>query len=418
VLLVDVSDAIHLNPTATLLAKSALDGLPLAEAARDLFRQFRGVDRRQAQDAAARIYALIGHLCTTVHGCPTCGLDWLERVAPFSTPVHAPYKADLALTYGCNNACRHCYNERSRAGLKSLEPHDWRRVLEKLAAVGIPHVIFTGGEPTLHPELTGLIRYASQLGLVSGLNTNGRRLGDPAVAAALAASGLCHVQITLESCRPEVHNAMTRSNSFDETVEGIRRALDAGLHTLTNTTLTRRNLEHANQTLEFLHGLGLRTFAVNGIIYSGQGRLEPDAIPESRLGPLLVGLRDRAAELGMRFLWYTPTAWCRLSPLELELGARRCNAAEYSICVEPNGDVLPCQSYYQPAGNLLVDAWETIWESPLFRGFRQRSVDPRGCGLPPSCWECPDLALCGGGCRLEREMRGEGRGERGEGRGK
>jgi radical SAM protein with 4Fe4S-binding SPASM domain len=111
----------------------------------------------------------------------------------------------------------------------------------------------------------------------------------------------------------------------------------------------------------------------------------------------------------MRFLWYTPTEYCRLSPVELELGAKRCNAAEYSVCVEPNGDVLPCQSYYVAAGNLLHDAWDEIWRSDLFRSFRDRESDPAAAGLPEMCWECPDLPLCGGGCRIEREARGGNR---------
>ncbi|MBN2391859.1 MAG: SPASM domain-containing protein, partial [Anaerolineae bacterium] len=82
-----------------------------------------------------------------------------------------------------------------------------------------------------------------------------------------------------------------------------------------------------------------------------------------------------------------------------------CNAAEYSICVEPNGDVLPCQSYYVAGGNLLDDPWDAIWNSPLFLSFRERETDPLAAGLPEACWDCPDLEMCGGGCRLEREAR-------------
>ena len=114
-------------------------------------------------------------------------------------------------------------------------------------------------------------------------------------------------------------------------------------------------------------------------------------------------VRDRAAKLNMRFLWYTPTMYCRLSPLVLELGARRCNAGEYSMCIEPNGDVLPCQSYYVRAGNILRDPWPAIWQSALFRGFRERVRNPAASGLPAECHRCPDLPVCGGGCRLERE---------------
>jgi radical SAM protein with 4Fe4S-binding SPASM domain len=144
---------------------------------------------------------------------------------------------------------------------------------------------------------------------------------------------------------------------------------------------------------------------MNGLIHSGGGLAHPGAIPEREMAPLLIRVRDRAAELGMRFLWYTPTEYCRLSPLALGLDAKRCNAGEYSMCVEPNGDVLPCQSYYETGGNLVRDPWDEIWNGALFRSFREREEDPRRAGLPEKCWDCPDLALCGGGCRLEREAR-------------
>ncbi len=403
VLLVDVTDAIHLNATAAMLARWALERTPAGRAVAVLRRHFRGVDRKRLEDEACAIYALVEHLSTTTDACPTCALSDLGRAPLFSTPVRAPYKVDLALTYGCNNACRHCYNPRQRRGMKPLGPGDWRRVLEKLADVGVPHIIFTGGEPTLVDDLPELIREAGRLGLVTGLNTNGRRLADRSMAGALAGAGLNHVQVTLESHRRGVHNAMTAADSFDETVAGIRSALAAGLHTITNTTLTRRNIDHAEQIVDFLYDLGLRTFAVNGMIYAGCGQMGEDAVAADDMAPVLAAVRDRAAELGMRFLWYTPTEYCRLSPLELELGPRRCNAGEYSICIEPNGDVLPCQSYYTPVGNILRDPWEQIWQSPLFRSFRDRVADPQGCGLPERCWDCPDLQICAGGCRLERE---------------
>jgi radical SAM protein with 4Fe4S-binding SPASM domain len=404
VLLVDVADAIHLNAAAAFLVRLALDGIPVDRAAVAFRGRFSHVGRSESLGQAEKIYAMVDRLMTAAGACTTCGLTDIERSPLFSLPVSAPYKADLALSYGCNNACSHCYNRQDRDRWSRLysSTDQWRRVLERLAAIGVPHVVFTGGEPTLVDGLTELIGVAARLGLVTGLNTNGRRLGDARFTASLRAAGLDHVQITLESHRPAVHNAMTGADSFDETIHGIQNALAAGLHTITNTTLTRRNVGHAGQTVEFLHALGLRTFAVNGMIYAGGGQSGRDAVPTKALAPMLADLRDRARELGMRFLWYTPTEYCRLSPVEWDLGPRRCNAGEYSICIEPNGDVLPCQSYYTPAGNILRDPWERIWQSELFLGFRRRVADPRGGGLPERCWSCPDLSLCAGGCRLER----------------
>ena len=325
----------------------------------------------------------------------------MEQPPPFAVRASAPHKADLALHYLCDNQCEHCYNEPGRRQ-PSLPLADWQRVLERLWEIGVPYVIFTGGEPALHPHLAELVAYAGARGQITGLNTNGRALRKPARAAALQEAGLDHVQVTLHSDRAPVHDALVGAPAWEETVAGIRACLEAGLHTLTNTTLLAANADRALKLVEFLHGLGLRTFAMNGLIHSGCGAAYGGELSEAELGPILERVRDRAGELGMRFLWYTPTRYCRLSPVELGLGVKGCNAAEYSICIEPDGAVLPCQSYYEPAGNILRDPWENIWESDLFRRIRERRECPQAAGLPRGCAECEELGTCGGGCMLGR----------------
>ena len=289
--------------------------------------------------------------------------------------------------------------------MRSVPLADWRRILRKLFDIGVPYVIFTGGEPTLHPDIIELIRCAEDLGQITGMNSNGRRLADADFAIRLKESGLDHIQITLNSHRPEAHNQIVGAEAYHETIAGLRNALGCRLHTITNTTITQANADEALEMVDFLCGLGVRTFAMNGMINSGCGTRHQGTLTETQLRPLLEEIKQRAAEYGMRFLWYTPTEYCRLSPIELDLGPRTCNAAEYSICIEPNGDVLPCQSYYQPAGNILNDCWDGIWNSELFRSFRYRRENPRAAGLPEKCWNCELLSVCGGGCRLERQAR-------------
>ncbi len=405
VLFVDVTDVIHLNKTAALMAKLALDGVALHQARHDLLRHYRGVDPKQLTRELTSVYEMVDHLREDVGACPTCTIAPLVSFKPvFSMPVSAPYKADIALTYGCNNACPHCYNEADRLTMPSLSLEDWQRVLDKLADIGVPHIILTGGEPTLHPALTGIIRYADQLGLIVGMNSNGRMLAHKASAQALADAGLNHVQITLESWDAGVHDNMVNApGAFSQTVAGIKNAAACGLHTITNTTITRQNQHQVVDTIDFVHNLGLNTFAMNGMIYAGGGRADPAAIPSEEMAALLDAVRERAESLDMRFLWYTVTDYCRFSPLALGLAPKRCNAAEYSMCIEPNGDVLPCQSYYVSAGNILSDSWQSIWNSTLFLSFRNRESDPEAAGLRAECIDCPDLEMCGGGCRLEHE---------------
>ena len=78
----------------------------------------------------------------------------------------------------------------------------------------------------------------------------------------------------------------------------------------------------------------------------------------------------------------------------MQLGVKACTAAAYNMCVEPDGAVIPCQSYYQSIGNLLSDPWEAIWNHELALWLRERRY------VPPGCTDCALLAECGGGCPL------------------
>ncbi|NOH10962.1 MAG: radical SAM protein [Chloroflexi bacterium] len=406
VLFVDVTDVIHLNPTATQMTKMALDGVPLQRARAEMLLRHPSVSPAQLDTELTQIYEMVEGFRQFDSHCATCAITDIADMSPlFSIDVNAPYKVDIALTYGCNNECPHCYNENDRLEMPSLPLGEWHAVLDKVAELGVPHVILTGGEATLHPDLPRIIEYGDNLGMIIGLNTNGRHIAHAGYMQELADAGLNHVQVTLGSCYAEIHDAMMGAKSFNQTIRGIENAVDSRVHTITNTTLMRSNMDHAEEIIDFIHDMGITTFAMNGMIYSGGGFAHPTAIAQEEMPPLLVRVRDHSEKLGMKFMWYTPTEYCMMSPVEIEIGAKRCNAGEYSLCIEPNGDVLPCQSYYVSAGNILHDPWEDIWQSELFVSFRDREDDPQGYGLPEKCWECPDLPLCGGGCRIEREAR-------------
>lgn len=410
-LFVDVTDVIRFNASGALLVEWALSGVSRGEANRRLNSYYLGASARALAKDLAAAFDLADELRRPEIGCSACETTrrFSAETAPlFSQSVEAPYKADLAVTYQCNNDCPHCYNEADRHSHGHMRLEDGKRIIDRLVEVGVPHLIFTGGEATLHPDLPELIAHANAAGPICGLNSNGRRMSHAAYVRELADAGLNHVQVTLGSHVPELHDAMMNARSFDQTVRGLQNAIESDLHAITNTTLMRMNADSIVGTVEFLHSLGVKTFAINGMIYSGGGATTGQALREEEMVPRLIEIRDCARDLGMKFLWYTPTEYCRLSPVELEIGAKRCNAGEYSLCVEPNGDVLPCQSFYAAAGNLLRDPWEQIWRGDLFRSFRDRELDPAASGLPEKCWECPDLPLCGGGCRIEREARDRG----------
>jgi len=391
ILVINAARVLHLNQTATEYAKLILEGKTADQVVRTMTRRYQ-VDEATARADYDRLYQVITTITSTDEVCPVTYLD-VERIEPFATPVSAPYRMDLALTYRCDNDCGHCYVGRPK-NTPEMTTDQWRAVLDRVWTLGIPHVCFTGGEATLRPDLRDLIAHAEDLGLVTGLLTNGRRLSDRAYLDGLLSAGLDHVQITIESHDPAIHNEMVCANAWDETVASIRNAVAADVYVTTNTTLTTRNIENIEETVAFLAELGVHAFACNGLIYSGKGKEVGTGIREEDLAPILNRIQEAASRHNLRLIWYTPTQYCQLHPVNLELGVKGCTAAKYNMCVEPDGQVIPCQSYYQSLGHILHDPWEKIWDSELARSLREHTW------VPEKCTDCEDLPLCGGGCPL------------------
>ena len=243
-----------------------------------------------------------------------------------------------------------------------------------------------------------MIQYAQNKGIVTGLITNGRKLKDAAFVKTLEKSGLDFIQVTLESHKPEIHDSITGDKgSWIETVAGIKNATQSQMYFSTNTTLNKQNEIDFLTTIDFIKGLDVDAFGCNSLIYSGKAPAASQefALTTDELKILLPKIRDKAHLLGLKFLWYTPTQYCHFDPVQLGLGIKTCTAAMINACVGPNGDVYPCQSYFESLGNILTDPWEKIWNNPLTMKLRKREF------VEEKCKDCSQLEVCGGGCPLE-----------------
>jgi radical SAM protein with 4Fe4S-binding SPASM domain len=394
-LIVNANRVIHFNPTAALMAYLSLEETPESEAIKTIRKAYR-VTKKQADADFAQFQTDFQEIIRP-DICPVCALDDLEITAPFSARPSAPYRMDLALTYRCNNDCAHCYNARPR-DYPEMPTEKWEKVIDRVWELSIPHIVFTGGEPTLRDDLPDLIAHAESNGQITGLNTNARRLSDAKFVESLVKSGLDHVQITVESHDPEIHDQMVgKKGAWKQTIAGLRNVLDTPLYVMTNTTMLRNNSPYLADTLDFLAAEGVPTVGLNALIYSGNGLSVGTGLRESELPPLLDLAREKTADHNQRLIWYTPTQYCQFDPTQLELGVKGCTAALYNMCVEPDGGVIPCQSYYYQLGNILNDPWDSIWNHEISIRLREREY------TLPVCNDCILLPECGGGCPLALE---------------
>ena len=121
----------------------------------------------------------------------------------------------------------------------------------------MPSVSFTGGEPTLRPELPELVRFAKQLGMRVNLITNGTLMTEE-LATRLAEAGLDSAQVSLEGVTAQTHEKITKARHFNQgfaTTEYLAASLlDLKWHTTgkIDPKLDVREFEN-----EFLDRIGL-----------------------------------------------------------------------------------------------------------------------------------------------------------------
>jgi MoaA/NifB/PqqE/SkfB family radical SAM enzyme len=355
-LVVNAATVLHLNQTAAEYARLLIQGVDEDEAARTMARRYR-VSRAVARADYDRLCDHIVTLATTVDLCPVTYLG-LERAEPFSAETSAPYRVDLALTYRVDRTGALDPEARRRVE-RELSTDEWQHVLRLLRDEGVPHVCFTGGEPTLRDDLVKLIRYGEEQGLVTGLLTDGRRLREREYLDELLLAGLDHLQITLASHRPEVHDEIVgQAGAWQEVEAGLRNALDGDIYVVVHVVVVPANADSVVETVEYLAELGVPAVALSSPLHGTGGEVR------QRLESALEEARNAVHEHDLTLVWDLAAPYSHVNPVEVEAGLSSEQVLRQHLYVEPDGDVLPAQGYNVVLGNLLRDAWESIWNHP------------------------------------------------------
>ena len=392
-LLIKVPNEAHkLNRAGVRMLKALLDG----EGISDFWKRHGGTP-----EARRDIYDFFIALKRLLQGCVNeQDPPRAVTVRPFALGFNSlPVLSEIAVTYRCNLACRFCYAGCScKKGVAGdMSDAEIRRILRIIREEAqVPSVSFTGGEPTLRPELPAWVRYARhELGMRVNLITNGTMI-DETLAGALADAGLHSAQVSVEAPLPAVHDALVRCDgAHDRAVRAVRLLLDRGVLVHTNSTLNRMNLEFAAGMPAFVKGLGLKRLSMNLVIPTAAAETGDDInVTYTEIGPHILNIQQAAAAAGVEFMWYSPTPVCLFNPILHQLGNKGCAACDGLLSVSPSGDVLPCSSWPEPVGNLLREDFRSVWDGVRGKWLREKRF------APDSCQPCEDFALCQGACPL------------------
>ena len=305
--------------------------------------------------------------------------------------MKAPQRMDLLVSpmieageWVCPLHCKGCYAAHQPAMQidKALSTGEWKRIIDKCREAGIAELTFTGGEPTQREDLIELIDYAKWH--VTRLNTSGVDITLD-YANKLFDADLDGLQLTLYSQEAEVHdNLVGKKGAWPKTVQSIKNALKANLSVSVNTPLVRMNSQY-EETLKFIHGLGVKYVSCSGLIPTGaaQGQIKAGAVlPNTELLEVMRNAVETAKTLSLD-LAFTSPGWLTHEQIkELGLADPVCGACLTNMAVMPNGAVTACQSWLDDPdglGNLLTTPWQEIWNHSKCKQMRQTTLE--GCPL-------------------------------------
>lgn len=161
-------------------------------------------------------------------------------------------------TAGCNLECVHCRRlDVSRELMKSdLSTVEGKTLIDQVASVGRPVLVFSGGEPLMRPDIFELAAHAKGRGLLIALATNGTLI-DTAMAGRIAAAGFDRVSCSLDGADADTHDKFRGlTGSFDQTLRGLAHLREAGVPTQVNCTIAKHNKDQIEAVLRLAERVG------------------------------------------------------------------------------------------------------------------------------------------------------------------
>ncbi len=317
-------------------------------------------------------------------------------------------------TVACNLECAHCRRlEVSRELARSdLTTAEGRRLIDQIAEVGSPILVFSGGEALMRPDVFDLAEHANERRLPTALASNGSLI-DGAMAAKIVAAGFRRVSISLDGAGPDTHDRLRQQpGSFDAAVAAIRLLKTLGVGTQINCTIARHDQHEIGAVLHLGEQLGVDAVHYFLLVPVGCGEQIADdqMLSAEEIEARLAELYELAGGTPLEIKATCAPHYYRVVR---QRGVRRDAAANdargghggrhpmskgclagTAVCfVSHQGEVFPCGYLPVSAGNVRQRPFGEIWrDSAVFARLRDPSLLGGKCGV------CEFQGVCGG-CR-------------------
>ncbi|MDF2692920.1 MAG: hypothetical protein K0S65_1303 [Labilithrix sp.] len=309
-----------------------------------------------------------------------------------------PYTLIAELTYRCPLKCPYCSNPTNLSEHDGeLSTEEWKRVLGEAEALGVVQVHFTGGEPLARKDLEELVARARELELYTNLITSGVPLTKDRLAG-LAARGLDHVQVSIQSARPDRADVIAGYAAHPQKLEVMRWVKELGLPLTMNVVLHRANLDEVDELVALAEDVGADRLELANTQYVAWALSNRDALLPTREQLDVAGeaaAKHKARLEGrMDVLFVKPDYFGTMPKACMDGWARR------FIHMVPDGRVLPCHA----ATSITTLRFDSVKERSLGEIWSSSPalVAYRGeAWMREPCKSCDRRSVDFGGCRCQ-----------------
>jgi len=155
------------------------------------------------------------------------------------------YTCFFDLSYECNLKCVHCHNAYN---LQGMGYEQQLSTLDQIFDLGVLHISFGGGEPTLYPHLLDILKYTTKHTSCSFV-TNGALIDKKFIRKIRGL--VAYVGVSLDGFR-ETHKKMRNADIFDKVIDTIKILKNEGILVRVTTTPTKINFRDLPQLGEFI----------------------------------------------------------------------------------------------------------------------------------------------------------------------
>jgi len=327
------------------------------------------------------------------------------------------------ITNKCNLSCHHCYINAGPDAMREneLTTEESKAFIDDVAEMGVPLLLFTGGEPLIRPDFWELASHAKGKGLRTVISTNGTLITKD-VAKRLQDIGIQYVGVSLDGADPATHDAIrNQKGAYEGAIQALKNCVEIGLKSGIRVTAHKSNFKEIPEMLEMALDLGVPRFCLYWLVPSGRGiegylenQLNKDEIEET-LDYLYTKARDLDPEVIEILTVDAPQDGIYLlnrmkeenhpeyenAYKLLSMTGDSCSAGDRVANVDPVGNVYPCQFSQRPdycVGNIRETTFGEMWNDPendILNKFRAKKDNLNGI-----CKACSNMDLCGGGCRI------------------